>query len=167
MAIIQRQWTLPSPPRRRSRTACDRQRGAPTAREHAAPAAPSRAGPPWRILLIALPAHVDESNAAQVRTDLLTAVEDRPHVLVADLSGTRWCDWAGAGALASAFRRAAAGGTELRLVLTDPSVRRVISVNGLDRLMPVYESVPAASAVPPGGSVTSPYAPRQGTNVPG
>jgi anti-anti-sigma regulatory factor len=44
-----------------------------------------------------------------------------------------------------------AGGTELRLVLTDESVRRVISVNGLDQVMPIFEDVTSASVPPPVG----------------
>ena len=97
-------------------------------------------------LLVTLPAQVDESNAAEVRADLAAAAEHRPHVLIADMSATRWCDWAGAGALASTFRRAATGGTQLRLVLTDQSVRRVIAVNGLDQVLPIFEDVTTASA---------------------
>ncbi len=80
----------------------------------------------------------------------MAAAELRPVVLIADLSRTRWCDWAGAGALASAFGRAAGAGIQLRLVLTDDSVRRVLSLNGLDGLMPVYPDVAAACAAPLG-----------------
>jgi anti-anti-sigma factor len=104
-----------------------------------------------RTLVISLPTHVDESNAAQVRATLTAAAERRPRVLIADMSGTRWCDWAGAGALASTFCRAATAGTELRLVLTDDSVRRVMSVNGLDQLLPIFGDVTAAAATPHGG----------------
>ncbi len=102
-------------------------------------------------LLVRLPRQVDESNAAEVRANLMAAAERRPHVLIADMSGTRWCDWAGAGALASTFSQAATGGTELRLVLTSESVRRVISINGLDQVLPIFADVRAASAAPSGG----------------
>lgn len=102
------------------------------------------------VLVVRLPVQVDESNAAQIRAALMAAAEHRPRVLIADMSGTRWCDWAGAGALASTFCRAATSGTELRLVLTDESVRRVISLNGLDQLLPIFSDVTTASAAPPG-----------------
>jgi anti-anti-sigma factor len=110
------------------------------------------AGAPWPTLVVRLPAQLDESNAAVVKASLLAAAARRPHVLIADMSGTRWCDWAGAGALATAFSGAVAGGTELRLVATDESVRRVISLNGLDRMMAICGDVTAASLAPPAGS---------------
>jgi anti-anti-sigma factor len=105
----------------------------------------------WPTLVVSLPAQLDESNAAAVKASLLAAADHRPNVLIADMSGTRWCDWAGAGALASTFSSALTGGTELRLVVTDEYVRRVISLNGLDRMMSVCADVTAASIAPPGG----------------
>ena len=122
-------------------------------RSAAGPAAPSSrpAGLPWPTVVARLPAYLDESNAAAVRASLLAASEHGPRLLIADMSATRWCDWAGAGALASAFGGALAAGTELRLVVTDESVRRVISLNGLDRMMSVYRDLTDAWAAAPGG----------------
>ena len=45
-----------------------------------------------------------------------------------------------------AHQRALASGTQLRLVVTAPIVRRVLAVSGLDRLIPVYPSLEAATA---------------------
>jgi len=50
------------------------------------------------------------------------------------------------GALARAHHRAVANGTELRLVVTADAVRRVLSLNGLDRLVAVYPDLDAAVA---------------------
>jgi hypothetical protein len=44
------------------------------------------------------------------------------------------------------YQRAVISGTHLRLVLTNPIVQRVLSVNGLDRLIPIYPSLDAAVA---------------------
>jgi len=103
------------------------------------------------VVLVTLPAQLDESNAAEISAGLIAAAKGHPHVLVADMSRTRSCDWAGARALASAFSQATTGGTELRLVTASAAVRRVISLNGLDRLMPVFEDVAAAASSPPAG----------------
>ncbi len=148
MTIRDRQW-LPG-------TKVPTRRGRP----HGPPAAtgwsraPGTPSPPvatgLRTLLVSLPAQVDESNAAQVRATLMAAADRRPRVLIADMSGIRWCDWAGAGALASTFCRAATAGTELRLVLTDEAVLRVIRLNGLDQLLPIFEDVTTAAAAAPG-----------------
>jgi len=50
------------------------------------------------------------------------------------------CDHAGPDAVGRAYQRAAAAGTQLRLVVPAPVVRRVLSINGLDRLIPIYPS---------------------------
>ena len=62
------------------------------------------------------------------------------------MTATVSCDHAGAEAVARAYRRAIASGTQLRLVLTAHIVRRVLGVNGLDRLIPMYPSLEAAVA---------------------
>lgn len=107
------------------------------------------------VVLVTLPVRLDEANAARVRAGLLAEADRHPRVLIADMSRTRSCDWAGADALASTFSQTMAGGTELRLVVTSESVRRVISLNGLDQLLPIFEDVTAASALPAMGQLTS------------
>jgi len=103
------------------------------------------------IVLVRLPAQLDESNEAEISAVLVAAAEVHPEVLIADMSDTRSCDWAGARALASAFSQATTGGTEMRLVTASEAVRRVISLNGLDRLLTVFADVPSASALPAAG----------------
>lgn len=107
------------------------------------------------IVLVTLPAQLNETNAAEISATLTAAMHGRPELLIADMSGTKSCDWAGARTLASAFSQATAGGTELRLVTASDAVRRVISLNGLDQLMPVFDDVTTASLTPPGALLTS------------
>ena len=45
-----------------------------------------------------------------------------------------------------AYHRAVANGTQLRLVVMSGMVRRVLSINGLDRLAPVYPTLDGAVA---------------------
>jgi len=110
------------------------------------PGAARRLPASWQgsTLLVTLPDHVDESNARLVRSQLLAAVNCRPRDLIADMSGTAWCDWACAGVIAYASRQAVAGGTDLRLVVTDDYVRRVLTLNGLGRLIQVSRDPPDA-----------------------
>jgi anti-anti-sigma factor len=100
------------------------------------------------VKVVALPAQLDETNAALTKAELMAAAASYPDVVVADMSQTTCCDWAGAGALVSAFGFAAANGTQLRIVLTDETVRRVLSLNGLDRIIPMYADVTLASGAP-------------------
>jgi len=96
--------------------------------------------------VVTLPEHIDVSNAGQIREQLLSIINLGAAELVADMTATVSCDHAGADAVARAYHRAAAAGTQLRLVVPAPIVRRVLSINGLDRLIPVYPSLEAAVA---------------------
>jgi anti-anti-sigma factor len=99
--------------------------------------------------VVTLPEHIDVSNAGQIREQLLSIINRGATELVADMTATASCDHSGADAVARAYQRAAAAGTQLRLVVPAPIVRRVLSINGLDRLIPVYPSLEAAAAAAP------------------
>ena len=94
--------------------------------------------------VVAFPEHVDMSNAAQIRDQLLEVFDRGATVVIADMSATAWCDYVGVDAVARACQRAAVCRAELRLVATAPAVRRLLAAQGLDRLVPVYSSVEAA-----------------------
>jgi anti-anti-sigma factor len=96
--------------------------------------------------VVTLPEHIDVTNAGQIREELLLVINRGATGLVADMTATVSCDHAGADAVARAYQRASASGTQLRLVVPAPIVRRVLSINGLDRLIPVYPSLEAATA---------------------
>jgi anti-sigma B factor antagonist len=99
-----------------------------------------------RQAVVTLPQHIDSSNAGQIRDQLLWIINCGAAVLIADLTGTISCDYAGADALARAHHRAMANGAELRLAVTADAVRRVLSVDGFDRLVAVYPDLDAAVA---------------------
>jgi anti-anti-sigma factor len=99
-----------------------------------------------RQAVMTLPENIDRSNADQVRDQLLLVINRGAVALIADLAATLSCDYSGADALARAYRRAVASGTELRIVVTADVVRRVLSLSGLDRLVSVYPTLDAALA---------------------
>ena len=74
--------------------------------------------------VVTLPEHIDVSNAGQIREQLLSIINLGAAELVADMTATVSCDHAGADAVARAYQRAAAAGTQLRLVVPAPIVRR-------------------------------------------
>lgn len=100
-------------------------------------------------VIVTLPEGIDRSDAWQVRETLLSAISRDPSELIVDLTATVSCDHAGADALTAAWRRAAANGTELRLAVRAEAVRRMLSMNGLDRLVAVFPTVEAAQAAQP------------------
>ena len=69
-----------------------------------------------------------------------------PATLVVDMTGVTFIDSMMLGVLLSATRRARPNGTELRIVVDDPHVRRIFELTLLDRVMQLYPSVDAALA---------------------
>ena len=129
-----------------------------------------------RRAVVAFPEHVDMSNAAQIREQLLAVFDRGAVVVIADMSATAWCDYVGVDAVARACQRAAVCRAELRLVVTARAVRRLLAAEGLDRLVPVYSSVEAAitagepddDLAPPIAASRSPARPQDGPeNGPG
>ena len=98
-----------------------------------------------RQALVAFPGHVGISNVGQLRDRLLAVINRGAAVLIADMTGTASCDHAGVEALARACQQAAISGTQVRLVVTAPGVRRVLAIEGLDRMVPIYPSLGAAT----------------------
>jgi anti-anti-sigma factor len=98
-----------------------------------------------QAVVVALPERIDESNAGQIQDELLSVISGCATVLIADMTATNSCDHGGADAVAGAFQRAIVSGTELRLVVTAEHVSRVFSLSGLDRLVPIYPSLQAAT----------------------
>lgn len=96
--------------------------------------------------IVTLPQHIDIANADEIREQLLWIINRGAAVLIADLTGTVSCDYSGADALARAQHRAMANGTELRLAVTAGAVRRVLTLNGFDRLVAIYPDLDGAVA---------------------
>lgn len=96
--------------------------------------------------VVTLPPHIGVSNAGQVREELLSVINRGAATLIADMTATISCDHAGADAVIRAWQRAAASGSELRLVVTARNVSRVLDLRGLDRQVSVYPSLEAATA---------------------
>lgn len=103
--------------------------------------------------VVALPVHLDASNAGQIREELLSVINGGAAALIADMTATTSCDHAGADAVARAFQRAVISGTELRLVVITEHVSRVLSLSGLDHLVPICPSLEAATTASPPAEV--------------
>jgi len=99
-----------------------------------------------QVAVVTLPAEIDVVNGDEVREDLLTVLNRGPAALIVDMTGTTFCDSAGVNALVRAYKRAEACGARMRLVVSAPTVRRVLAITGVDRLMRIYPSVAAALA---------------------
>jgi anti-sigma B factor antagonist len=96
------------------------------------------------VAVMTFPTEIDISNAAQLREDLLSALVQGASLVVADMSGTTFCDSAGVALLARVVRQAAESGSGLRVAASAPAVTRVLALTGIDKLIEIYPSVAAA-----------------------
>jgi anti-sigma B factor antagonist len=95
--------------------------------------------------VVVLPAEIDVTNSEQVRDQLVAALAAGVDVVIADLTGTSFCDSSGVHALVSAHEAAVARGVRLRLAVpSGGSVPRVLQLIGVGRIVPVHASVAEA-----------------------
>lgn len=96
--------------------------------------------------IVALPAEIGPATIRQVYERLYAAVASGAPIIIADLTGTHFCDAAGMRHLLVIREEAAARGSQLRLVIP-PGVpmREVLVLLGADHLLPVYSSLREAS----------------------
>jgi anti-anti-sigma factor len=115
--------------------------------------------------VVTLPEHIGISNAGLVRDELLSVINRGATTLIADLTATVSCDQSGAEAVFRAWQRAAANGTELRLVVTAQIVGRMLRLVGLNRTVSVYPSLDAATAarLPTAAGVPAESVPGRGS----
>jgi anti-sigma B factor antagonist len=103
---------------------------------------PSRA----QAVVVTMPAEIDVTNADRIGGELSAAIADGAGLVVADMTGTRFCNSSGISMLVLAHRQAAANGAELRLVVSAAAVLRALKLVRMDCLLPMYPSLDAALA---------------------
>ncbi len=113
---------------------------------------PENPAPPASSAVVRLPGEIDVTNASDVLAQVTAALAPGVTVLIADLTGTRFCDSAGLRHLLLAHRQAARAGVQLRLVIPpDGPVGRITDLTGINRFVAVYATLQlAAGARPPG-----------------
>jgi anti-anti-sigma factor len=99
-----------------------------------------------RLAVVTLPGEIDVINDGQVQDALTSALDDGAAVLVADAGGTTFCGCSGVTTLLLTHHRAAAAGTQLRLVVGSPSMRRILELTAADQELNTYPTLAAALA---------------------
>ena len=98
------------------------------------------------VPIVTAPEEIDITNAPELRSALLEAAAHGHGTLVADMTGTQFCDSSGLHTLLAAHKRAQAAGGELLLVLSAAPVLRVFAITGIDRMVPNFTSLDQALA---------------------
>ncbi len=96
-------------------------------------------------VVVALPPEIDVTNSEEVYQQLLAALAPGVRTVVADMMSTVFCDSSGVHAIMHAQESAAARDVRMLLAVSSAtSVRRVLELIGVSRLMPVYPSLQEA-----------------------
>lgn len=96
------------------------------------------------VPVVAAPGFIDSSNAAIVHAAFHRAACWGYATIAADMSATQFCDTAGLSVLVRVHNRAQQEGGQLRLAALTAPVLRLLSDNGLDRLLCVFRTVAEA-----------------------
>ena len=97
-------------------------------------------------MVVTLPAEIDITNADAIGAALSFAIARSAGIVIADMTGTRFCNSSGISMLVQAHRQAAANQAELRLVVLCAAVLRALKLVRMDFLLPIYPSLDAALA---------------------
>jgi len=98
------------------------------------------------VPVVAAPEEIDATNAAALRSALLTAAANSDGTVVLDMTRTQFCDVSGLHVLVAAHERAGAVSREVLLVNPSVAVLRVFSLIGIDMLIPNFTSLAEALA---------------------
>jgi anti-sigma B factor antagonist len=96
--------------------------------------------------VLTLPVVIDIANRTAVTAALGHALRTRATVVVADLTGTKFCDGTGLRVLLNAHSRAAAAGRQLRVAAAAPQVRRMLTLPGAGPTLDLYPDLASAVA---------------------
>ena len=97
-------------------------------------------------VIVTIPADIDISNADSIAEQLLSALASGVSAVVADLTGTTFCDCSGVRSLMLASDKAAASNTQLLLAAPSRAVLRILELVGLLRTLRIYPTPAAALA---------------------
>lgn len=100
-------------------------------------------------VVVAFPGELDISNAGDLAQQMRTAITPGVSAVIADLTGTEFCDSAGLRIIVLARDWAKADNVELRLAVPPGPTLVVMKIVGLDQVLPIYPSLDKALAGDP------------------
>jgi anti-sigma B factor antagonist len=98
------------------------------------------------LTVVTFPAEIDMATAGAIGEQVAAALAPGVHAVIADMTATTFCDSAGINMLIRARKQATAHGVGLRLLLPCPNVLRVMQIQGVDAILPIYFSLEEALA---------------------
>jgi len=96
------------------------------------------------LTMVTFAAEIDMATAGAIGEQIAAALAPGVRTVIADMTATTFCDSAGITMLIRARKQATAHGAELRLLLPCPNVLRVLKMQGVDAVLPIYRNLEEA-----------------------
>ncbi len=96
------------------------------------------------VAVLAVRGEIDVATAPEFHASLSDLIAEGPEVVMVDLRAVSFIDSTGLGVLVGAEKEMREGGRDLRLVVTQPQITRLLSLTGLDEVFTVV-STPSES----------------------
>src|SRR5215204_5054702 len=96
----------------------------------------------WTV--VSVYGELDVATSPTLRERLISLVGKGSARLVLDLEGVDFLDSTGLGTIISALKRARTHGGDMRLVCTQPRIKRLFEITGLDKAVPLMPTLDAA-----------------------
>ncbi len=93
------------------------------------------------VVIYRLRGSLDLATSPSVRAALMEAASEGKHEVIVDLTQLEFLDSTGLGALIGAHRRALEHNGNVRLVVREGAISRLLNITGLLRVFPVYHTL--------------------------
>lgn len=98
-----------------------------------------------RILIVMVTGEIDHHNASTLRRKTENALSEwnGKHIIY-DFENVTFMDSSGIGVLIGRYKQLQALGGKIALVCTHDNIRKIISLSGLNKLIPAYDTIAEA-----------------------
>ena len=104
------------------------------------------------LTVAALSGEIDFHTAPHLHTSGIDLIEQGHHRLILDLTGVSFCDSAGLSALIRLWHAAQGTGGSLALAAVPERLMRLLTLTGLDTVLPIHKTAAEALAARPQGA---------------
>jgi anti-sigma B factor antagonist len=98
------------------------------------------------VVVVRVEGQADLYSAPALRDELIRAVDSGASTVVVDLGGVTFIDSMTLGVLLGAAKRLRPSGSQMRVVVDDPHIRRVFELTLLDQVFLLFKELDAALA---------------------
>jgi anti-sigma B factor antagonist len=92
------------------------------------------------VLVLNAGGEIDVATSPELHELLVELIERAPQLVIVDLTGVSFIDSTGLGVLVGAVRDLRAGGRDMRLVVTQPQIIKLLELTGLDEVFSVVSN---------------------------